>query len=102
VAAGLCTRRPALSRLRASTTLPLPSTSKQAVPGDFMEVWGLTSGNRSFYLGKRVAYVYRAQKEVRGTKIRVIWGKVTRPHGRENQHNMAGSVWACRNHLADC
>ncbi|KAL1839170.1 hypothetical protein VTJ83DRAFT_502 [Remersonia thermophila] len=35
----------------------------------------------NFYLGKRVAYVYRAQKEVRGTKIRVIWGKVTRPHG---------------------
>jgi ribosomal protein L35AE/L33A len=36
----------------------------------------------SFYLGKKVAYVYRGQKEVRGTKIRVIWGKVTRPHGR--------------------
>lgn len=39
----------------------------------------------SFYLGKRVAYVYRGQKEVRGTKIRVIWGKVTRPHGRIRQ-----------------
>ncbi|KAK4136465.1 ribosomal protein L35Ae [Trichocladium antarcticum] len=36
----------------------------------------------NFYLGKKVAYVYRGQKEVRGTKIRVIWGKVTRPHGR--------------------
>ncbi len=35
----------------------------------------------SFYLGKKVAFVYRAQREVRGTKIRVIWGKVTRPHG---------------------
>ncbi|KAG7293112.1 60S ribosomal protein L35B [Staphylotrichum longicolle] len=35
----------------------------------------------NFYLGKRVAYVYQGQKEVRGTKIRVIWGKVTRPHG---------------------
>ncbi|KAK1834842.1 ribosomal protein L35A [Podospora conica] len=35
----------------------------------------------NFYLGKKIAYVSRAQKEVRGTKIRVIWGKVTRPHG---------------------
>ncbi|KAL2207321.1 ribosomal protein L35Ae [Sarocladium strictum] len=35
----------------------------------------------NFYLGKKVAYVYRAQREVRGSKIRVIWGKVTRPHG---------------------
>ena len=34
-----------------------------------------------FYLGKRIAYVYRAQKEVRGSKIRVIWGKVARTHG---------------------
>jgi hypothetical protein len=36
---------------------------------------------RSFYEGKKIAYVYRGQKEIRGTKIRVIWGKVTRPHG---------------------
>jgi len=35
----------------------------------------------SFYLGKRIAFVYRASKEVRGTKIRAIWGKVTRTHG---------------------
>ena len=34
-----------------------------------------------WYAGKRVAYVYRAAKSVRGSKIRVIWGKVTRPHG---------------------
>jgi large subunit ribosomal protein L35Ae len=37
----------------------------------------------SFYLGKRIAYVYRGKREIRGTKIRVIWGKVTRTHGKE-------------------
>ncbi|RKF53143.1 60S ribosomal protein L33-B, partial [Golovinomyces cichoracearum] len=36
----------------------------------------------NFYLGKKVAFVYRAHKEIRGTKIRVIWGKVTRTHGK--------------------
>ncbi|CAN6651129.1 large ribosomal subunit protein eL33A [Trichomonascus vanleenenianus] len=40
-----------------------------------------TPQDAQFYLGKRVAFVYRASKEVRGTKIRVMWGKVTRTHG---------------------
>ncbi|CEQ41157.1 SPOSA6832_02834 [Sporobolomyces salmonicolor] len=31
---------------------------------------------------QRVAYVYTAQKEIGGSKIRIIWGKVTRPHGK--------------------
>ncbi|MBW0557012.1 hypothetical protein O181_096727 [Austropuccinia psidii MF-1] len=35
----------------------------------------------SFYLGKRVAYVYRAERAIKGSKVRIIWGKVTRPHG---------------------
>jgi len=34
----------------------------------------------AFYLGKRVAYVYRAQNEKRG-KVRCIWGRIARPHG---------------------
>ncbi|KAL1624365.1 Mitochondrial-processing peptidase subunit alpha [Neofusicoccum ribis] len=35
----------------------------------------------SFYCGKKVAFVYRASSAVRGSKIRAIWGTVTRPHG---------------------
>lgn len=34
-----------------------------------------------WYLGKRAAFVYRAPKAVRGTKVRVIWGKIRSTHG---------------------
>eukprot|EP00122_Pirum_gemmata_P013472 Pgem_evm1s12546 len=34
-----------------------------------------------YYLGKKIAYVYRGQTKKNGTTKRVIWGKVTRAHG---------------------
>ena len=73
----------AWSRSRVSTTLKLlralpslPASSTCLADHECLY---------SFYLGKKVAFVYRAHREIRGTKIRVIWGKVTRPHGVHNQ-----------------
>ncbi|CRG96476.1 60S ribosomal protein L35ae, putative [Plasmodium gallinaceum] len=40
-----------------------------------------TKQHAQFYVGKRVAYVYRTNKHHNGVKIKCIWGKVCRTHG---------------------
>mmetsp|Transcript_6580 Transcript_6580/g.13310 ORF Transcript_6580/g.13310 Transcript_6580/m.13310 type:complete len:128 (+) Transcript_6580:25-408(+) len=40
-----------------------------------------TKEHAKWYFGKRIAYVYKAKKEVNGSKFRVLWGKVRRAHG---------------------
>ena len=37
----------------------------------------------TFYLGKRVVYIYGAKTEKADSKFRVVWGKVTRSHGNK-------------------
>eukprot|EP00933_Yihiella_yeosuensis_P007326 TRINITY_DN1122_c0_g1_i4.p1 TRINITY_DN1122_c0_g1~~TRINITY_DN1122_c0_g1_i4.p1 ORF type:complete len:126 (-),score=41.23 TRINITY_DN1122_c0_g1_i4:54-431(-) len=41
-----------------------------------------TAEDAGFYCGKRVAYVFKAKKEVKNSKFRVMWGKIRRPHGQ--------------------
>mmetsp|Transcript_20251 Transcript_20251/g.38874 ORF Transcript_20251/g.38874 Transcript_20251/m.38874 type:complete len:127 (-) Transcript_20251:90-470(-) len=40
-----------------------------------------TKEDTKFYVGKRIAYVYKAKTEIRNSKYRVMWGKVRRHHG---------------------
>jgi large subunit ribosomal protein L35Ae len=41
----------------------------------------VTKPEVAFYQGKRIAYIYKAKNERQGSKFRVIWGRVMRPHG---------------------
>lgn len=40
-----------------------------------------TKTDTEFYMGKRIAFVYKAKRVIDGSRIRVIWGRITRPHG---------------------
>lgn len=73
-------RRPASCSWRTSTTRRPPRTCPSH---SAHRAGGFADANidASFYLGKKVVYIYRAKNEVRGTKIRCIWGKVRSIHG---------------------
>jgi len=58
------------------------SLSNQYSQQALISIDGVKSAEESsFYWGKRVAYIYRAQRLVKGSHYRVIWGRIASPHG---------------------
>merc|ERR1719329_983484 len=41
-----------------------------------------TQEQTNYYKGKKIAFVYKCKKEVKGSRFRIIWGKVRRAHGQ--------------------
>jgi ribosomal protein L35AE/L33A len=94
----VCTQRPAFkaSSAASATSAPTPPSSRSTVlptrkrPNSTLARSApsvLVNPGEARVLkrivGKqRIAYVYKAQRPINGSKVRVIWGKVTRSHGQ--------------------
>ncbi|XP_031108484.1 probable sugar phosphate/phosphate translocator At3g11320 [Ipomoea triloba] len=58
------------------------SKSNQYPNTSLIQIEGVnTQEEVAWYLGKRMAYVYKAKTKKGGSHYRCIWGKVCRPHG---------------------
>ncbi|KAG6506196.1 hypothetical protein ZIOFF_031514 [Zingiber officinale] len=58
------------------------SKSNQYENTSLVQIEGVnTKEEVDWYLGKRLAYIYKCKTKKNDSNVRCIWGKVTRPHG---------------------
>ncbi|XP_027162261.1 60S ribosomal protein L35a-1-like [Coffea eugenioides] len=58
------------------------SQSNQYPNTSLIQIEGVnTKEEVAWYLGKKMAYIYKAKVKKNGSHYRCIWGKVCRPHG---------------------
>ncbi len=58
------------------------SKSNQYPTTSLLQIEGVNTPEEvNWYLGKRLAYVYKAKTRKNGSLYRCTWGKVARPHG---------------------
>ena len=58
------------------------SKSNQYPNTSLIQIEGVNTPEEvDWYLGKKMAYIYKAKTKKKGSNYRCIWGKVTRPHG---------------------
>ncbi|KAL4188481.1 hypothetical protein AMTRI_Chr08g202550 [Amborella trichopoda] len=63
-------------------SLGILSKSNQYENTSLVQIEGVnTKEEVAWYLGKRMAYIYKAKVKKNGSHYRCIWGKVNRPHG---------------------
>uniref|UniRef100_A0A0C9S850 TSA: Wollemia nobilis Ref_Wollemi_Transcript_12384_676 transcribed RNA sequence n=1 Tax=Wollemia nobilis TaxID=56998 RepID=A0A0C9S850_9CONI len=58
------------------------SKSNQYPSTSLIQIEGVNTREEvNWYLGKKMAYIYKAKTKKNGSNFRCIWGKVRRPHG---------------------